>query len=135
MTRVARVELLVLIAAGSVGAGVHAAIAPEHLREWAPLGASFIAVAALLGVAAVALAVRPDDARFLGLLAALLGSVAAAYLATRLTAIPLLDPEREPFDGLGIGTSAIEALGLLVAVHIHPPWTRRSTALSSGGKR
>ncbi|HEY3463188.1 MAG TPA: hypothetical protein VGK62_07050 [Gaiellaceae bacterium] len=130
MTRVARVELFVLIAAGAVGAGVHAAIAPEHLREWAPLGASFVAVAVFLSVGVVALAVRPDHGRVLTALALLLGSVAGAYVATRLTAIPLLDPEREPFDALGIGTSAIEALGALVAVHLGPLRTRRTPALN-----
>jgi len=63
MTRITRIELFVLIGAGAVGAGVHAAIAPEHLREWAPLGASFVAVAILFAVAAVAIALRPDDRR------------------------------------------------------------------------
>jgi hypothetical protein len=124
VTRLARAELLGLIAVGAVGAGVHAAIAPEHLREWAPLGASFIAAAVLLAAAVAAVALRPDDPRPVAALSVLLAAVAASYLATRLAAIPPLDPERESFDALGICTSAIEVFGLVLAVHIHPPRTR-----------
>jgi hypothetical protein len=119
MGRLVRLELLGLIAAGAVGAGVHAAIAPEHLHEWAPLGASFVAVAVVLAAAVAGLALRPEDRRLVAALAALLGAVATGYVATRLAAIPPLDPEREPFDRLGICTSAIEAFGLLLALHIH----------------
>ena len=35
-----------LVAAAGVSVGVHAALAPEHLREWPPLGAAFVAAAA-----------------------------------------------------------------------------------------
>lgn len=135
MTRLARIELFALIGAGAVGAGVHAAIAPEHLREWPPLGASFVAVAAVLAAAVAAVALRPDDRRPAAALALILATVAAAYVVTRLAAIPPLDPEREPFDALGICTSAIEALGLLLAVLIHGPHTRLTPQLSSGGRR
>jgi hypothetical protein len=136
MTRFARIELFGLIGAGAVGAGVHAAIAPEHLREWAPLGASFVAVAILLAAAVAALALRPGDRRPATALGALLATVAAGYVATRLVAIPPLDPEREPFDTLGICTSAIEVFGLVLAVHIHtPPRRLPSLSLSSGGRR
>jgi hypothetical protein len=66
----------------------------------------------------------------------LLATVAAAYVVTRLVAIPPLDREREPFDTLGIGTSAIEVFGVVLAVHIHTPRRRlRYPALSSGGRR
>ena len=119
MTRLARIESFGLIGAGTVGAGVHAAIAPEHLREWAPLGASFVAVAILLAAAVAALALRPDDLRPVAALSVLLATVATGYLVTRLAAIPPLDPERESFDTLGICTSAIEVFGVVLAVHIH----------------
>lgn len=119
MTRFTRIELFGLIGAGAVSAGVHAAIAPEHLHEWAPLGASFVAVAILFAAAVAALAVRPDDLRPVAALSVLLATVATGYLVTRLTAIPPLDPERESFDALGICTSAIEVFGLVLAVHIH----------------
>ena len=129
-------ELFGLIGVGAVGAGVHAAIAPEHLREWAPLGAGFVAVAILLAAAVAALALRPDDRRPATLLGALLATVAGGYVVTRLVAIPPLDPERESFDALGICTSAIEVFGLVLAVHIHTRrWRSRRPSLSAGGRR
>jgi hypothetical protein len=125
MTRLTRIELFALIGAGAVGAGVHAAIAPEHLHEWVPLGASFVAIAVLLAAAVAALALRPDDRRPVAALGVLLATVAGGYVLTRPAAIPPLDPEREPFDALGISTSAIETFGLVVAIHIRQPQTRR----------
>jgi len=135
MTRITSIELFGLIGAGAVGAGVHAAIAPEHLREWAPLGASFVAVAVLLAAAVAMLALRPGDRRPVAAMGALLATVAGGYVVTRLVAIPPLDPEREPFDALGVCTSAIEAFGLVVAVHIHRPRTRLLLTLPTGGRR
>jgi len=105
-----------LVVAGAAGAAVHAVLAPEHLREWAPLGASFAAGAAVLAVGVVALALRPSDRRVAGAVACVLAVFVAGYVTTRLTALPPLDPDREAFDVLGICTTAIEAAGLLVAL-------------------
>jgi hypothetical protein len=118
MTRLARIELFALIGAGAVGAGVHAAIAPEHLHEWAPLGASFVAVAVILAAAVAAVVIRRADRRPVAALSVLLAAVATGYLVTRLVAVPPLDPERESFDALGICTSAVEVFGVVLAVHI-----------------
>jgi hypothetical protein len=118
MTRLARIELFALVGAGAVGAGVHAAIAPEHLHEWAPLGASFVAVAVLLAAAVAAVVIRRADRRPVAALSVLLAAVATGYLVTRLVAVPPLDPERESFDALGICTSAVEVFGVVLAVHI-----------------
>src|SRR5919108_472083 len=48
-----------LVVVGAVSAGVHAGLAPQHLREWLPLGASFVAAAAAAAAGVVALAFRP----------------------------------------------------------------------------
>jgi hypothetical protein len=119
VVRFSSLEVFGLLGAGAVGSGVHAAIAPEHLREWAPLGASFVAVAVLLAAAVAAVALRPDDRRLVTALGVLLATVASGYVATRFVAIPPLDPERESFDTLGSCTTAIEVFGLVLAVHIH----------------
>ena len=99
-------------------------------------GTSFVAVAILFAAAVALLALRPDDRRPVTALGALLATVAGGYVLTRLVAIPPLDPERESFDTLGICTSAIEVLGVVLAVHMQTPRRRlRYLSLSSGGRR
>jgi hypothetical protein len=108
----------VLLAAASVSAGVHAALAPEHLHEWLPLGVLFVLAAVALAVAAAALALRPANpwpARVLGLL---LAGTIATYALTRLAPLPPFDPEREPLDTLGVVTKVVEAVGLVLALRI-----------------
>jgi hypothetical protein len=111
-------ELTVVVLAGSVATGVHAGLAPEHLHEWPPLGAAFVAAALAAGAAVAALAVRPTSPVPLRVLGLLLATLVAGYASTRLAALPPLDPEREPLDGLGVVTTSIEALGLLLALHL-----------------
>jgi hypothetical protein len=113
-------ERTALLVAGSVGAGVHAGLAPEHLHEWLPLGVAFIAAAVALMAAVAVVAIGLDDAppRTLSLL--LLG-VAGAYAATRIAALPPLDPAREALDPLGLATSAIESAGAIVGLRLSGP--------------
>jgi hypothetical protein len=61
----------------------------------------------------------------------LLGAVATGYAVTRLAPIPPLDPEREPLDALGVCTTAVEALGLLLALHL----SRHTSTQSQGGRQ
>ena len=107
-----------LALAGAVSAGVHAGLAPEHLHEWPPLGAAFVAAAAAAALAVVALVLRPVSPWPSRALGALLGGLVVAYALTRLAALPPLDPEREALDLLGVCTSAVEALGVGAAVRL-----------------
>jgi hypothetical protein len=122
-----------LVAVGAVSAGVHAGLAPEHLHEWAPLGVSFIAAAVAVAAAVAALAVRPLNPWLPALLAALFGGLAAAYALTRIAALPPLDPDREAPDLLGVCTSALEAVGLLVAIRLSWLPKRRPFPVTRGG--
>ena len=126
-------ERLLLMVAAAVAVGVHAGLAPEHLEEWAPLGACFIASAVAAAGGVAVLAVGHDycgpAAAALALLFAVL---VVGYVATRVAALPPLDPDREPFDTLGVGTTLVEAAGLLVALRL----ARRETSLmTQGGNR
>src|SRR5919199_2285548 len=119
--RTAATELLVL--ASAVSAGVHAGLAPEHLHEWAPLGAAFVASAAAAALAVTALVLRPASPWPPRALGALLGGLVVAYALTRLAALPPLDPERESLDVVGVCTCALEALGIAAAVRLTPGGT------------
>ena len=111
-------ERNLLLLAAAVSVGIHAGLAPEHLHEWPPLGAAFVAAAVAESAAVVALAARPDSAWPARGLALLLASLVVAYYLTRLAALPPLDPEREPLDAVGIVTTAIETAGLLFVLRL-----------------
>jgi hypothetical protein len=116
-----------LLLAGAVSAGVHAGLAPEHLHEWPPLGAAFVAAAAAAALSVAALVLRPESLWPPRILATLLGSLIVAYALTRLAALPPLDPDREPLDLLGVCTCLVEAAGLVAAVR------PRLTLVTPGG--
>jgi hypothetical protein len=116
-----------LLLAGAVSAGVHAGLAPEHLHEWPPLGAAFVAAAAAAALAVAALVLRPASLWPPRILGALLGGLVVAYALTRLVALPPFDPDREPLDLLGVCTCAVEAAGLVAAVRPRP------TLVTQGG--
>jgi len=126
-------ERTILVVAGAVAVGVHAGLAPDELREWAPLGASFVAAAVALagGVAVLAVGRRYCDWAAIGLALLFVGLV-VGYAATRIVALPPLDPDREPLDLVGVATTAIEAAGLVAALHLV---RKRQQSSTSGGKQ
>ena len=64
-------------------AGIHAALAPEHLQEMPPLGWSFIGAAALGVALAWALVAYPEDQLFARLAALLLVAEIVAWVGVR----------------------------------------------------
>jgi hypothetical protein len=102
----------------AASAGAHAGLVPEHLHESRLLGAAFIASVVLLIAAGVALATRPDSAAVAALSAALLTALIAAYAASRTTGLPLLEPEPEPLDAVGLVTKLVELVGLACALRL-----------------
>ena len=108
-------QLLVLALASS--AGVHAALAPSHAADSPALGAMF----ALSALALVGVALRIDRRPGPVALAAavlVLCSLLAAYVATRLVALPPLT-QAEPVDA---ATKLVEAAALVLALRLlHTP--------------
>jgi hypothetical protein len=102
----------------AASAGVHAALVPEHYREKPALGAAFAVSAVALAWAALLLR-RPAGSRLTRIAppAVLLG-VAACYLLSRGTGLPLLIPEPEELDALGLVTTLAELLAAAVAVRL-----------------
>jgi hypothetical protein len=133
----ATVEHDVLIASCAISAGIHAALAPEHLREEAAAGVGFLASAALLAVVCVALTYRPGSRIAVGAAGAVLAALVAAYALAITVGVPVLHPEPEPADGLGLVTMAIELVGLVAALHLTTPGrpAGRHTRLQPKGTR
>jgi hypothetical protein len=107
-------KLLTVLCAAS--AGVHAALAPMHFQDGIELGLGFAAAAVLLMSVSVALDRRPQSQPAKHAAALVLGVLLVAYLATRISAVPLLGEHREPVEPVGVVTKLIEAFGLALAI-------------------
>lgn len=108
---------LVLVSVCAVSAGIHAALVPEHLHEGGPLlgGAFALSALALVVVAVLARrAVRDPWAVWLAI-----GALAAnvvAYVLSRTTGLPVLIPDPEEVDLLGVATTLAEVVGIAAGV-------------------
>jgi len=111
------IESSAVTVACAVSAGIHAALAPEHLAERTAAGLGFVSASVLLLALAVTLTLRPNGPALVGavlVLACLIGS----YLLATTSGLPLLHPDPEAVDRLALLTKAIEAAGLIAAVHL-----------------
>jgi hypothetical protein len=108
----------------AASAGAHGGLAPAHLRSEPRLGVAFTAAAALLITGAFALTQRPGDRLLATAIAAFLGGLVAAYVTSRTSGIPLLDPEPEQVEAVGVATCVVEALGLVCALWLAQPLGR-----------
>jgi hypothetical protein len=114
----AALERDVVIVACAISAGIHAALVPGHFAEGAGPGLGFAAATVLLTGLVAGLTHRPrSSVAVVGAAVVLAGLIAGYGLATT-TGIPLLHPDPEPVDGLALATKAIEAAGLLAALHL-----------------
>ncbi len=111
MTAPAGVERDIAIVACAVSAGVHAALAPEHLEDGVLAGAGFAGSALALTVVAVALT-RGSGRIAVAAAATMLGGLLASYAVVATTGLPLVHPEPEPVEPIAVFTKAVEALGL-----------------------
>lgn len=114
----------VVVLACAASAGAHAGLVPAHLQEEPRLGVAFVAAVLLLLSAVVAVSLRPTDRRVLAVAALVLLGLALAYLATRTTGIPWLDPEREGVDTVGVIATLIETAGAVLALWLTQPLGR-----------
>jgi len=101
-----------IVLACAISAGVHLGLVPEHLHEAPALGVSFIVSVFLLALATVAVALRPNDLRAVRLTGLLLAGLLVAFAASRTTGLPLLQPDREELDAVGLITQIVQASGL-----------------------
>jgi len=104
-----------VIVACAVSAGIHAALAPEHFRETTGAGIGFVAATVALGVLAVVLTLRPSEPAFAAAAVVFAGLIGSYVLAVT-TGIPVIHPDVDHVEGLALGTKAIEAGALVLAV-------------------
>ena len=114
----------VVVWACAASAGAHAGLVPAHLQEEPRLGMAFLVAVVSLLSAILAVSLRPTDRRVLAGAGLLLCALALAYLATRTTGIPVLDPEREAVDLVGALTTSIEIAGVAFALRLTQPLGR-----------
>ena len=117
-TEVARDALVVACA---VSAGIHAALTPQHLREEPAAGIGFLVSTAFLAALAVALILRPASRTAAAAAAAVLVGLLVAYAFAVTTGVPVLHPDVEPADGLGLATKAVELVGVAAALLLVSP--------------
>jgi hypothetical protein len=111
----------VVVGACAASAGVHGALAPDHFAEGTAAGLGFAAAAVLLLSLAAVLTWRlARVASLVGAVTVLAGLIGSYAFATT-SGLPVLHPEPEPVNGLALFTKAIEAVGLLGAIHLLRP--------------
>ena len=111
----------VVILACAVSAGIHGALVSDHFDEGTGAGLGFAAAAAVLAALVVALTLRPASVLALIGVAGVFAGLLAGYALATTTGFPVLHPHPEPVDGLALATKAIEAIGLLAALHLLEP--------------
>src|ERR687897_617749 len=106
-----------LLVACAFSAGVHIALASEHLGESALLGLGFLGSAALLLALGLGIYARPDSVRLPPLIAFLSAALIAAYVASRTVDLPVLHRAPEAVDPVGVITKGVEVVALVLSLH------------------
>ena len=109
-----RTGLLAL--AVTFSAGIHAALAPEHLKEMPPLGYAFIAAATIGAALAAALLTRPRDRRIAFLAGLFCLSQIATWGLFVTEPVPGFSGTPEPIETIALVSKAAELAGLALAV-------------------
>ncbi|MHB8696036.1 MAG: hypothetical protein ACYDHH_32890, partial [Solirubrobacteraceae bacterium] len=104
------------IASCAASAGAHAGIVPEHWREVPQRGIAFILAVMVLAATAAALRIRSEERRIGRAAALLFAGLIVAWEASRITGIPVIQPQAEPVDAVGLPTKLVEVLGLAFAL-------------------
>ena len=98
----------------AASAGVHGALVVPHAGESAPMAMAFALATVVLAIAALGEALIPTPV-VSATVAALLLTLATAYLLSRTSGIPGLTEHPEPFDTVGVAISCLELGATFVA--------------------
>jgi len=121
-----RTDIVILTCA--ISAGIHGALVQDHFEEGRGAGIGFVAATVLLALLAVALT-RKQSQLTLAITAAVLIGLIVSYALAITTGFPVLHPDVEAVDGLGLFTKAVEAAGLVTVARL---MRRQSTGSLQG---
>jgi hypothetical protein len=107
-----------VILACAISAGIHGALVPGHFDEGTGAGLGFVAATLALAGLVVWLTRRPANPPALVTAAVTFAGLLASYALATTTGLPVLHPDPEPVDSLALAAKAIEAAGLLAALHL-----------------
>jgi hypothetical protein len=113
MNTTKRTGLLAL--AVTFSAGIHAALAPEHLKEMPPLGYAFIAAAAIGGAIAWALVARPNDRRIPALATLFCVGQIVTWALFVTVHVPGFSGTPEPVETIALVSKAAELIAIVLA--------------------
>src|SRR5690242_2940224 len=111
-------------------AGIHAALAPEHLQEMPPLGYLFIAAAAGGAVIACALVTRADDIRIQLLAVLFLVGQVLAWALFVTVHVPGFSGTPEGIETIALVCKAGELIGIGVGAPLVLPAAVRARRLA-----
>ena len=89
------------------------------------MGIAFLVAVWLLLATGTVAALRPTDRRAALAAAVLLGGLIAGYAASRTSGIPVLSPDPEEVDAVGVATVLVEVFGLALALAVIRPTRHR----------
>ena len=109
----------------ALSAGAHFRLAPEHMAESPLLGMGFIVAGILLVALGVGAFFRPYSPGLTLALAVLLAALILAYAVSRTAGLPVVHPERETVDAVGLVTKVVEIAAMALALRLrfgHRSW-------------
>jgi hypothetical protein len=117
----------------AISAGVHAALVPEHLRESVVTGAGFVVATTVLVLVIIGVTVWPQSQAVTSFGALVLLGLVVSYAVASTSGIPILHPDVDPVDTLGVMTKAVEVLGLGLALQLRRPAKGRTIPMPLAG--
>jgi hypothetical protein len=122
-----------LVVCCAISAGVHAALVPEHLRESVVAGGGFIVATAALVVVTIGLTAWPQSRAVTSFGVLVLLGLVVGYAVASTSGIPILHPDIDPVDTVGLLTKAVELLGLGLALRLRVTVNSRTIPVALAG--
>jgi len=119
-----------LIVCCAVSSGVHAALAPEHIRESVLTGVGYVTAAVVLVVLIIVLTARPESRAVTSFAVLVLLALLVSYGVASTSGIPILHPDVDP---VGVLTKAVEVVGLGLALGLRGPVCDRTIPVALAG--